>query len=454
MQKIKKKRKLKKKYKRILKKIIRFIFTICFLAIILLFLYLIFGGFNRPVKDERIVKSFSYEDNKIILKTRNHEKELYCILSNETPTLDNENWSLVENNECKSNIDINNYKLYIKTEDKIIYSSDNDKDVYLEVNENKNKIYLAVNGTYNFYNKIIGNSKSIKISNTNSEIANISENGIIKGIKPGNTTISVKYNKKEYKIDVLVTDLITVMPKGGYDYKKGYLACNKYSKEDNDLIDEILKDRINDAGYKTRAGAVEAARFLTLEFPYRINYFYENGRQTTNNVDGEGRYYHVGFYLDSSRYKNITGSSTGPKAWGCSMYSNPAHRNIDNGLDCSGFVSWALLNAGFDVKDVGAGFSDNSDLTDFGELKSLTTTLAKSNTIKVGDLLHSYAAGGHIGIIVGIDDNYYYVAQALWYDEIGVVITKYKKSSLPSSFPHVVLMDKYYKKDGNLTNMW
>ena len=127
---------------------------------------------------------------------------------------------------------------------------------------------------------------------------------------------------------------------------------------------------------------------------------------------------------------------------------------MDNGLDCSGFVSWALLNAGFDVKDVGAGFSDNSDLTDFGELKTLTTSLATSNKIKVGDLLHSYAAGGHIGIIVGMDKDNYYVAQALWYDEIGVVITKYKKSSLPSSFPHVVLMDKYYKKDGNLTNMW
>ena len=76
------------------------------------------------------------------------------------------------------------------------------------------------------------------------------------------------------------------------------------------------------------------------------------------------------------------------------------------------------------------------------------------DTIKVGDLLHSYAAGGHIGIIIGIDSDYYYVAQALWYDEIGVVITKYKKTELSSSFPHVVLMDKYYKKDGNLTNMW
>ena len=449
-----KKRRLKKKYRILLRKIKKLVFLLCFISIILLFIYMLFGGFTKNVKDERIVKSFSYIDNKIVLKTRKHDKKLYCILSSSTPKIDDENWTIVENNECNLKYELENYKLYIKTDDKIIYSTEDDKDVYLEVNENKNKIYLAVGGTYNFYNKIIGNDKSIKISNSNTEIASINGYGLIRGLSPGNTTIKVKYNKQEYQIDVLVTNLITVKPSDGYDYKKGYLSCKKYSKEDNDLIDEILKDRIQDAGYKTRAGAVEAARFLTLEFPYRINYFYENGRQTTNNVDGEGRYYHVGFYLDSTRYKNITGSSTGPKAWGCSLYSNPAHRNMDNGLDCSGFVSWVLLNAGFDVKDVGAGFSDNSDLTDFGELKTLTTSLATSNKIKVGDLLHSYAAGGHIGIIVGMDKDNYYVAQALWYDEIGVVITKYKKSSLPSSFPHVVLMDKYYKKDGNLTNMW
>ena len=127
---------------------------------------------------------------------------------------------------------------------------------------------------------------------------------------------------------------------------------------------------------------------------------------------------------------------------------------MDNGLDCSGFVSWALLNGGFNVKDVGAGWSNKRDLTDYGDVKKITTSLSTSNKIKVGDLLHSERAGGHIGIIVGIDKNNYYVAQALWYGEKGVVITKIKKSKLKNHFPHVVLMDKYYKNDGNLTNMW
>ena len=117
-------------------------------------------------------------------------------------------------------------------------------------------------------------------------------------------------------------------------------------------------------------------------------------------------------------------------------------------------MSWALLNGGFNVKDVGAGWSNNLDLTDYGTVKKVTSSLTSSNRIKVGDLLHSTRLGGHIGIIVGIDKSNYYVAQAIWYNPVGVVITKIQKSKLANDFPHVVLMDKYYKSDGILTNMW
>ena len=44
-----------------------------------------------------------------------------------------------------------------------------------------------------------------------------------------------------------------------FNNSKSYLPCGRYTKEENDLLDEILKDRINDAGYKTRAGVVAAA---------------------------------------------------------------------------------------------------------------------------------------------------------------------------------------------------
>ena len=132
-------------------------------------------------------------------------------------------------------------------------------------------------------------------------------------------------------------------------FDKEELKCGIYSKEENDLLDKILKDRINDAGYKTRAGAVEAARFLSMEFPYRIRYFSENGREATNGVQGEGRYYNEGLYLDESRFVNIKKPLRGPQPWGCQLWSDPSEGYRANGLDCSGFVSWAFLNGGFDM---------------------------------------------------------------------------------------------------------
>ena len=63
---------------------------------------------------------------------------------------------------------------------------------------------------------------------------------------------------------------------------RGYAQVNPlqaYTIEGYELFDE-LENKINNTGYKTRAGVVEAARFLTLNLPYKINYFYENGRGT------------------------------------------------------------------------------------------------------------------------------------------------------------------------------
>lgn len=389
-----------------------------------------------------------------------YRNEIYCLFKKDDkiPTI-TDNWILTSNNNCIQKLDDDSrYYVFLKNRDnKIIKVKDTENlGKILSIKTNKEKIYLPINGNETIkaeYESIGYINEKIKWTSENESIALV-EDGKITGKSKGNTKIIASIGGVSSEINVIVTNLITTRPKGEYDYEKDYLPCNKYTEEDNNLIDEILKDRINEVGYKTRAGVVEAARFLTLDFPYRINYFYENGRQTTNNVDGEGRYYHTGMYLHSSRNKNITRSKKGPIIWGCSLYSVPAKRNINNGLDCSGFVSWALLNGGFDVKDVGAGWSNKSDLTDFGTVKKLNTSLATSSSLRVGDLLHSEKAGGHIGIIVGIDSDNYYVAQAIWYDTIGVIISKIKKSKLPNEFKHAVLMDNYYKKDGNLTNMW
>ena len=68
-------------------------------------------------------------------------------------------------------------------------------------------------------------------------------------------------------------------------------------------------------------------------------------------------------------------------------------------------------------------------------------------------------------MIIGIDKDYFYIAQALWNDADqkltkqdpnvrAVQITKYEYDEIQEIFPHVILMDKLYKKDGKLTTMW
>ena len=443
-----KKYKLKNKYKRALKK--------CSCLLLLLLLIPLYFWMNKnyitnvEYKDGKVIIDLSKDNLKCALVKKNNEEEIQ--------------WTKSTNKQCILDYTLGNNEIIIKQN---LIKKNYTKEIMHHIETiNKDIIYLAINGKKQYITTLLGDSDIINYNIEHNDIINVTEEGLITGLKDGTTKLTISVNDKTYETNIVVTSLITSnILKDDYDFSKPELECEIYSKEDNDLIDEILKDRINDVGYKTRAGAVEAARFLVLEFPYKISYFYENGRQTTNKVDGEGRYYHVGFYLHESRFSSLTGSRTGPKIWGCPLYSQPAYRNIDNGLDCSGYVSWALLNAGFDVKDVGAGFSGPLDLTDYGDVKEITKELINSSKIKVGDLVHSEHSGGHIGMIIGIENDTFYIAQALWNDAdhkltkkdpnvMAVQITKYSFEEINTIFPHVVLMDKYYKEDGNLTNMW
>ncbi len=405
------------------------------------------------------------EKNELIIKykidSKKYRNKIYYLLKtdNSIPKI-NDNWILSKNNEISINMDKNIYYVYLKNEDNKIVKVNNTENLgkITSININKEKVYVAVNGEYKVnatYDSIGKINDEIKWYSEDESIAKVDENGKITGIKKGTTKVYAEIMNEKASLEVIVTNLITVKP-NKFNSKKSYLPCGKYSKEDNDLLDEILKDRINDVGYKTRAATVEAARFLTLEFPYKIRYFSENGRGNTNGVDGEGRYYHLGLYLHSSRYSNIKKKLNGPKTWGCSLYSGPSHGYRSNGFDCSGFISWVMLNGGFDVGDIGAGLAPHLDLTDYGVRTKFNANVVNSGKVKVGDLLSSGGVnGGHIAIIVGEDDNYYYVAESLWTPpNVAVVIMPYSKKTIFNRYYYVMLMDSYYKEDGNLTKLW
>ena len=435
-----------KRRKRKLKKRLRFKPPFYILLSLLIAFFIITRLETFNIFNVKYIESIEFDNNEFNIHLRENT-DYSCIVTSDDkkPDINDKNWVKSENNICTIKYTNNYNNLYIKNTKKILYNND-----HLEyLNVLKDKFYPTYKESQELPIVYIGNKKEISI-NVNNEYLELN-NLKIKPIKSGKSTIEIKGLEVNATIESIASEYY--VPTTSLTGKEN-ISCDKVSETENDLLDEILKGKVNEVGNKTRAGVVEAARFLTLHFPYKIEYFYENGRLGTNRIDGEGRYYHKGLYLNSSRYSSISKSGSGPKAWGCKLYSSPVKEKTNNGLDCSGFVSWALLNGGFNPGDLGAGFTSTRNLTDLGELKKVTKSLIESDKIKAGDLVHNYEATGHIGIIIGIDNDNYYVAQAIWYDDNGVTVTKVSKSNMPNKFPHVVLMDKYYNDDGKYTEMW
>ena len=376
-------------------------------------------------------------------------------------------WVKAQNNICTVEVKDNDYSIYLKNsyENVVKVAS---KDV--EVNKiknlafNKKDYYIAVKGkeafevTYEKYG-LITEEVNYKISDE--KLLKI-EDGKFVGLKKGDVTVTASIGNKTVDTTVHVMSSL-VVPNVDKNKEKKYIPCEAYTEEEEQLLDAALKDRVNTAGYQTRAGVVAAAIFLGLEFEYRIPYFFESGRLVNHSgarhVDGEGRYYHEGLYLTKANYAELEPGATyvGPKPWGCNLkngtskYGYKAGKMYPNGLDCSGFISWTLLNGGFDVGDVGAGDNANrdDDLYDLGEKKSLTMDLMNSGEIKPGDLI---AYWGHMAMVIDIDKNNIYIAESLPMTK-GVVIKKYTKAKAKSIFVNVMLMDSVYKSDGNLDSV-
>lgn len=378
-------------------------------------------------------------DNDTVISNKNNG--LKCIL--ELPTKSNYKINL-ENKYGKSET----YNLIDHIDNKLEFKF-NKKEAYLAIGESmkieySDKYVYPVETIYSFYS-------------SDNNIATI-EDGKIKGLAPG--VAYIKEKASDDAIKVTVTDLISTPTLS--TKKKEVIPCKKYTEEEATLLDDLLEYYINEAGFKTRAGAVAAGRFLTLQFKYRIPYFYENGRINDSGVhkaDGEGRYYKKGLYLSENKYKDITYTYAGPSLWGCPLrngtnnekYGFIAGKKSPNGLDCSGFVSWALVNGGFDPGDVGAGENEGIyQLTDTGEFTKLTRDLALSGKIKTGDLFNFW---GHIALIIGQDKDNFYVAESLPHLG-GVIAKKYPKTTVANRFEFVVFMDKFYLADGNLTDYW
>lgn len=326
---------------------------------------------------------------------------------------------------------------------------------------NVDTFYLAVGESQKLNYEVESTKDDYKLtwSSENEDIVSVNE-GKITGVSLGTAVVTLKSESgKSSKVTVTVTDLIR---KPELDDKKSFLPCHAYTEEEAHIIDEALRTRVLNKGEGTRAALIETIRFMTLSFKYKVSYFYENGRMHESGVrkaDGEGRYYHKGLYLSEDKFKDIKVSYKGPAIWGCPLTNLQDHNRykpgakMPNGLDCSGFVTWSLYNSGLDVGDIGAGINDKyKDMSDVGEMHSLTYQYANSDDYKVGDVI---ARWGHTALIAGKDSEYLYIAESLLK---GVRIEKvsYKNSNSPlyKYYAYINKMDKEYSKNDDYTDMW
>lgn len=187
-----------------------------------------------------------------------------------------------------------------------------------------------------------------------------------------------------------------------------FLSSNGTSLEEfNDLIYE----NVEKAGYGTRAGVVAAAVTLIAELG--------------NNYNVK-----VPYYWGGGHYDGVVDGALG--YWGstqCHTYANGQSYNYC-GLDCSGFVPWAIKNGGFNIAQMLAG--------DFQNLSGAQrVSLRNEAVLELGDLLES---SGHIVLVVGVEDGNYICAEASG-NAAGVLFTR---RAFNSSGYWGVKMDGFY----------
>jgi len=453
----------------------RFTIIIIIVVLILFILGLVANYKVGPfVTNIEISESKRFDDKVIFnIEVGNYffklNKATWCLLKeeDEIPLANDSDWIKSDRGYCSFTVNTGDYHVFLKDAYGNVIDVRKQKvhiNKILDIKMNKSTVYMWKGRKEQVTYEIIklGQVKEdITFQSENNAIATVSEDGTITGVNYGTTMVkAVGSDGTVGKVQVIVTPFIN---KPEIKTNKSYIKCKQFNSHDADMIDQILFDRVDSAGYGTRGGVVAATRFLSLEFAYRIHYFAENGRLNNyapyKHVDGEGRYYHRGLYLNENKFTEIKTSFVGPVIWGCDLQTFTqlpefTYKNYyPNGLDCSGFVTWALYNGGFDVGDIGAGENaEHQDLDDLGKKVMITEELMQSGKVKVGDLI---GLNGHMAILAGWDDANYYIAESL-NNTGGVVITTVAKNQLVhnSIYKYIILMDDVYKKDGIYTNMW
>ncbi len=220
---------------------------------------------------------------------------------------------------------------------------------------------------------------------------------------------------RNHKINCNIEDKLIYHFKYDENNTKPFMRKNTYTAADKAKYDAMLKQVVSEAGYGSRAGVVAAARFLVGALDYKVPY------------QGASYYRRVGLNIGQSG------------AWGSSGV----------GLDCYAFVSWARKQNGLGENALYAG--------------DKYKTADEVNRIRVGDYLLTPCTTAdcknpyrinHIALVIGVDSNYIYVAEAKTAGVNALVVTKIDKKNPPTRYNLSIVKHEKYASEGNVTDMW
>lgn len=219
--------------------------------------------------------------------------------------------------------------------------------------------------------------------------------------------------------------------------KGDMIKCNSGSTYNTSLYNNVRT-----AGYKTRNGVVAAGLYLSSHIGVHIPYFWTGGH-----------YHSYSGYQDKG--DNLMGV---PNKWGCmvKMAFGGTGAQKDGslypfGVDCSGFVAWAIFNGGYYTGDQSQEIFINTKSTPSsiaGVSVSNVSVGSSKGKIKPGDIAWKK---GHVGLVVEVSDSGFTVAEAKSYKK-GLIVTNHKYSS--SSFTKIILMDNFYSNYKKSSSLW
>ena len=373
------------------------------------------------LEDVNVEKVFDAKNNKVHLIINNNSYS-YTILPNDIKETSNEfNYSYNDKGEYK-------FEIYLKNGSK--------KDYILNID---NLDMIAPSGTCKALAKG-NNTYEVKVDATD-------ESGIKK----------YQYNNQEYlnnvfevssennKINIKIFDnndnVTEITCQSGIDIgfkdvrsksdKLGYAVC----KTDTSKADQELEKIIQSYGEKTRSAVVAAALFLA-NYDYSISYQW-GGKYLKKGLNPE---------------------------WGCSKFTMEHNGRLvcthttgadtcEGGLDCTGFTSWAFIQAGFDKSIIRTSKQSEAMWGDFNAIKHRyafnNNNQGFIDQIKPGDIIHR---DGHVGMIIGVDDDKLQVAEMLG----PIMVNEYSKTTGNSlgkqaRFTDFVLFDDFYNMYGSNT---